>query len=181
MVKTIFFRWACSTLALVFCVASFPVAGDTAVTKLKLRGYLTARADANAMLILDDRIELTSASRVLSKDGSGERSFSPQELSPGMLVEVEGQWLDKHKFFAEKLTVELAEDDKKLHGSAYLQEEPADAAKIGAGEASELKVDGYWLHVDVATKRAWNAAKAAHGEADAADKRADEAEREAGR
>jgi hypothetical protein len=161
MVKTIFFRWACSTLALVFCVASFPVAGDTAVTKLKLRGYLTARADANAMLILDDRIELTSASRVLSKDSSGERSFSPQDLSPGMLVEVEGQWLDKHKFFAEKLTVELAEDDKKLHGSAYLQEEPADAAKIAAGEASELKVDGYWLHVDVATKRAWNAVKAA--------------------
>jgi Peptidase family M48 len=151
------------TLALAFCIASLPLTGVAAVTKLKLRGYLTARADANAMLILDDRIELTSASRVLSKDSSGERPFNPQELSAGMLVEAEGQWLDKHKFFAEKLTVDLGEDDKIIHGSAYLQEEPADAARIAAGDPSELKLDGYWLRLDVATKRAWNTTKAAQG------------------
>jgi peptidase M48-like protein len=163
MLRPFFRRWTHCTVALAFCVSSFSAAGEAAPTKLKLRGYLTARADGNAMLILDDRIELTSASRVLSKDGSGERSFNPQELSPGMLVEAEGQWLDKHKFFAEKLTVDLVEDDKRIHGSAYLQEEPADATKIAAGDASELKLDGYWLRLDAATKRAWNAAKAAQG------------------
>src|SRR5215475_12926226 len=163
MLKPFFRRWVHGTVALAFCVSSFPAAGAAAATKLKLRGYLTARVDANAMLILDDRIELTSSSRVLSKDSSGEHAFSPQELAPGMLVEAEGQWLDKHKFFAEKLTVDLGEDDKKIRGSAYLQEEPADATKIAAGDASELKLDGYWLRLDAGTKRSWNAAKAAQG------------------
>ncbi len=163
MLKPLFRPWAPCTLALAFCIASLPLTGVAAVTKLKLRGYLTARADANAMLILDDRVELTSASRVLSKDSSGEHPFNPQELCAGMLVEAEGQWLDKHKFFAEKLTVDLGEDDKKIHGSAYLQEEPADAAKIAAGDPSELKLDGYWLRLDAATKRAWNTTKSAQG------------------
>src|ERR1700756_5687059 len=163
MPKSIFSRWAARLVALVFCAASIAVAAGATVAKVKLRGYLTAGADANAVLILDDRIELTSVSRVLSKDSSGERAFSPQELSPGMLVEVEGQWLDKHKLFAEKLTVDLGDDDKKVHGSAYLQEEPADATKIAAGDASELKLDGYWLRLDAGTKRAWNTAKAAQG------------------
>ena len=127
---------------------------------MKLRGYITGRADATTLLILDDRIELTPASRVLSKDAAGEHPFNPEGLSPGMLVEAEGQWLDKHRFFAEKLTVELREDDKKINGSAYLQEEPMDTARIAAGESSELKLDGYWLDLDNATKRAWNPAKA---------------------
>ena len=86
-------------LASCLAFASFGIAG--AVTKMKLRGYLTARAEANTVLILEDRIELTSSSRVLSKDASGEHPFDAQALSPGMLVEAEGQWLDKHRFFAE--------------------------------------------------------------------------------
>src|SRR6201998_64907 len=100
MSKSLLPRWAPRVVALAFCAASFSVAADAAATKLKLRGYLTARADANAMLILDDRIELTSSSRVLSRDGSGEHTFSPQALSPGMLVEAEGQWLPKQHIFA---------------------------------------------------------------------------------
>lgn len=148
-------------LALVLCLAFSPITETAAaVTKLKLRGYITGRADASTLLILDDRIELTPASRVLSKDAAGEHPSNPEELSPGMLVEAEGQWLDKHRFFAEKLMVELREDDKKIHGSAYLQEEPMDSARIAAGESSELKLDGYWLDLDNATKRAWNPAKA---------------------
>lgn len=148
-------------LALVLCLAFSRITETAAaVTKLKLRGYITGRADASTLLILDDRIELTPASRVLSKDAAGEHPSNPEELSPGMLVEAEGQWLDKHRFFAEKLMVELREDDKKIHGSAYLQEEPMDAARIAAGESSELKLDGYWLDLDNATKRAWNPAKA---------------------
>jgi len=148
-----------AVLAAGLCFSLVPQAAAT--TKVKLRGYLTGRADAGAVLILDDRIELTSASRIISKDAAGEHPLPAAELSPGMLVEVEGQWLDKHKFFAEKLTVESREDEKKIHGSAYLQEEPAENAKIAGGEAAELKLDGYWLSLDGRTKRAWDAAKAA--------------------
>jgi hypothetical protein len=150
-------------LVLTSCFVCLALNEAAAVTKMKLHGYLTGRADENTLLILEDRIELTPASRILSKGAAGEHSFNQQELSPGMLVEAEGQWLDKHRFFAEKLTVELEEDEKKIHGSAYLQEEPADAAKIAAGGTSELKLDGYWLALSNNTKRAWNPAKAGEG------------------
>ena len=128
--------------------------------KVKLHGYLTGRADSTTVVILDDRIETTSATRVLAKDEAGEHSFREEDLAPGMLVEAEGQWLDKHKFFAERMTVDLREDDKKIRGTAYLQEDPVEAAKIASGEPSELKVDGYWLQLDKSTKRDWNPAKA---------------------
>ena len=131
-----------------------------AVNKLKLHGYITRRADATTVMILDDRIELSSASRVFAKNEAGEHSFKAEDLAPGMLVEAEGQWLDRHKFFAEKITVDFREDDKRVRGTAYLQEEPGDAAKIASGEPSELKVDGYWLALDQSTKRDWNALKA---------------------
>ena len=145
--------------ALALCCACFGAPQSSATTKMKLRGYLTARAEANAVQILDDRIELSQSSRVTSKDEGGEHPLKVEDLSVGMLVEAEGQWLDRHKFFAEKLTVE-PEDSKKIHGFAYLQEEPSDARKIAAGEASELKLDGYRLHIDTRTKRQWDVAKA---------------------
>jgi hypothetical protein len=150
-------------LILTFCFDCLALNEVAAVTKMKLHGYVTGRPGENTFLILEDRIELTPASRILSKDATGEHSFNQQELSPGMLVEAEGQWLDRHRFFAEKLTVELEEDEKKIHGSAYLQEEPADAAKIAAGGPSELKLDGYWLALGNNTKRAWDPAKASQG------------------
>jgi Peptidase family M48 len=155
-----------AALAVSFSLSLVPLAAGT--SRVKLRGYLTGRADSAVLLILDDRIELTSASRVVSEDASGEHPFNAEELSPGMLVEAEGQWLDKHRFFAEKLVVDLREDEKKIHGSAYLQEVPADSAKIAAGEASELKLDGYWLDLDTHTRRAWDATKAAQGTGTAA-------------
>jgi hypothetical protein len=145
------------------CFSPWSAPKAVAATKIKLRGYLTGRADPQTVLILDDRIELTSASKVWGRDAAGEHPLSAHELSAGMLVEAEGQWLDKHKFFAEKLLVELGEDEKKVHGLAYLQEEPADSAKIAAGEASELKLDGYWLNVSAGAKRSWDAAKARQG------------------
>jgi hypothetical protein len=155
-----FTSWAVGCgFALVMCLASLSVRESAAATKMKLRGYLTGRADGNVMLILDDQLELSPASRVISRDGAGEHPFNPQELLPGMLVEAEGQWLDKHKFFAEKLTVDLLEDEKRIHGSAYLQEEPGDPSKIAAGEASELRLDGYWLNLGPQTKRTWDAVK----------------------
>jgi len=140
----------------IVCSLIFLASNVAAANKVKLLGYVTTRADATTVMILDDRIELTSASRVMAKDAAGEHPIKPDDLAPGMLVEAEGQWLDKHRFFAEKITVDLKEDEKKIRGTAYLQEEPADAAKIASGESSELKVDGYWLLLDKNIKRDWN-------------------------
>jgi len=138
-------------------------AGAAGSNKVKLRGYITGRADEKAVLILDDRLETTTASRVMGQDGSGEHSMKAEELSAGMLVEAEGQWLDRHKFFAEKITVDLREGDKKIHGTAYLQEEPEDANKIASGQGGQLKLDGFLLEVSGDTKREWNVAKATAG------------------
>jgi len=154
------FARVCYLLA---CCLAFGAFSSSAATKMKLAGYLTARADASVLMILDDRLELTSASKIVGKDDSGEHPLQVAELVLGMLVEAEGQWLDRHRFFAEKLTVDLRQNDKKVRGTAYLQEEPQDASKIASGDASELKVDGYWLTLDAATKRAWNVDKASSG------------------
>jgi hypothetical protein len=148
-------------LACFFALAGF--GANAGVTKMKLTGYLTARVGEGNLMILDDRIELSAASKILSRDDNGEHPFKPEELAPGMLVEAEGQWLDRHRFFPEKLTVDLRQDERRIRGTAYLQEEPRDAAKIAAGEASELKVDGYRLTLDAATKRAWNVTKVSAG------------------
>ena len=130
-------------------------------SKVKLHGYVTGRAEDRTLLILDDRLEMTPASRVVGQDAAGEHPMKAEEITVGMLLDAEGQWLDKHKFFAEKITIDLRESDKKIHGTAYLQEEPADASKITAGEAGEIKVDGYWLEVSPSTKRQWDPEKAA--------------------
>jgi hypothetical protein len=145
------------------CVALVAVGANAGITKMKLTGYLTARVDEGNLMILDDRIELSAASKILSRDDNGEHPFKPEELAPGMLIEAEGQWLDRHRFFPERLTVDLRQDERRIHGTAYLQEEPQDTAKIAAGEAGELKVDGYRLTIDAATKRAWNVAKVSAG------------------
>jgi Peptidase family M48 len=83
------------------------------------------------------------------------------ELGPGMLIEAEGQWLDRHKFFAEKLTVDLKDAEKQIHGAAYLQEEPAEASKISGSAVAALKADGYWLDLTAETRREWDAVKVA--------------------
>jgi hypothetical protein len=141
----------------------------TAGSKVKLHGYITGRAGDGTLLILDDRLEMGASSRVLAQDATGEHAMKAEEISVGMLVDAEGQWLDKHKFFAEKITVDLREDEKKIHGTAYLQEEPKDATRIAAGQAGEIKADGYWLEVSSSTKRQWDPEKAA-GTKEAAEK-----------
>src|SRR5262245_21667439 len=95
--------WPCARVCYVLiCCCALGAFGGNAATKMKLAGYLTARADANTLMILDDRIELTSASKIVGKDDSGEHPLNLADLAPGMLVEAEGQWLDRHRFFPEK-------------------------------------------------------------------------------
>jgi hypothetical protein len=131
----------------------------SAVTKMKLRGYITSRVDDRTVAILDDKLELTVASRITGQDGAGEHAMTMGDLSPGMLIEAEGQWLDRHKFFAEKITVDLKDAEKQIHGGAYLQEEPGEAGKISEGSAAALKADGYWLDLTAQTRREWDAVK----------------------
>lgn len=150
-------------LTLAICFACLMASQTLAATKVKLHGFLTGRADANTLLILDDRIEVTPATHVVRKDPAGESPLKSEELEAGMPVELEGYWLDRHKFSAERITVDATEDAKKIHGTAYLQEDPADAAKIAAGEPSELKADGYWLLLDPSAKRDWNPGKVRQG------------------
>src|SRR5712691_7469624 len=89
---------------------------SSAVTKMKLHGYITSRVDDRTVAILDDKLELTVASRIVGQDASGEHAMAMADLGPGMLIEAEGQWLDKHKFFAERITVDLKDADKQIHG-----------------------------------------------------------------
>ncbi len=137
-------------------------------SKVKLHGYITGRAEDRTLLILDDRLEMTPASRVVGQDAAGEHPMKAEDISVGTLIDAEGQWLDKHKFFAEKIIIDLRESERKIHGKAYLQEEPADASKIAAGEAGAIKVDGYWLEVSPSTKREWDPDKAAGAKASVA-------------
>src|SRR5258708_4782879 len=133
----------------------------TAVTKMKFRGYITARVDDRTVAIMDDKLELTAASRIIGQDGAGEHAMTMAELGPGMLIEAEGQWLDRHKFFAEKITVDLKDAEKQIHGAGYLQEEPGEASKISRGEAAALKAGGDWLDLTPQTHREWDAVKVA--------------------
>ena len=149
-----------SSLALAITAALLFNAQAIGSNKVKLHGYITARVDDKVLLILDDRLETTSVSRIMGQDSSGEHAMKADDLVVGMLVDAEGQWLDKHKFFAEKITADLQENDKRIRGTAYLQEEPGDASKIAAGQTAQLKLDGYLVEVTGTTRREWNAAKA---------------------
>src|SRR5215475_7726083 len=100
-----FVRSARICLALACSIALAGSRGNAAVSKMKLSGYLTARADANTVMILDDRLELTAASKIIGKDDSGEHPLELADLAPGMLIEAEGQWVDRHRFFPERLPV----------------------------------------------------------------------------
>jgi Zn-dependent protease with chaperone function len=131
----------------------------SAGSKVKLHGYITGRPDDQTVAILDDKLELTSASRITGQDAAGEHALTPADLVPGMLIEAEGQWLDHHKFFAEKLIVDLKDSEKQVHGTAYLQEEPSERAKISKGESAGLKADGYWLDLGPQTRREWDPAR----------------------
>jgi len=145
-----------SAVILLSCAALLAAPGALAGNKIKLHGYITGRLDDRTLLILDDRIETTAATKIQSQDASGgDHSYEFANIAVGMLIEAEGQWLDRHKFFAEKITVDLREDEKHLHGSAYLQEDPEDAPQIEKGEGGEVQADGYWLDLSTTTKREW--------------------------
>jgi hypothetical protein len=152
----------CNPLAAVLLMLALALTARPvpAGSKVKLHGYITGRPDDQTVAILDDKLELTTASRIIGQDATGERALARADLVPGMLIEAEGQWLDHHKFFAEKIVVDLKDSEKQVHGTAYLQEEPSEAARIATGQAAGLKADGYWLDLGPQTRREWDPTKA---------------------
>lgn len=127
-----------------------------APSKTKLRGYLTSRINDSTLAILDDHIQLAKGGHVEAHDSSNGQALTFAGLATGQLVEAEGIWQGKHQFSADRITVEPGLLDKSVHETAYLQEEPADGAKIAGGEPSELKADGEWLTIGPKTHREWS-------------------------
>jgi len=154
-------RWAAlAAVVLLLHAGTIPAglatAATPAPTKMKIRGYLTGRVDSQTVAILDDQIQMGNA-KIVSHDGTGEKPMAGADLATGMMVEAEGVWTNRHRFTAEKITVDAGLLEKQIHYAAYLQEEPKEAGKIKSGEPAELRADGEWLLLDAKTKRAWAA------------------------
>src|SRR5258708_11316960 len=77
----------------------------SAGSKVKLHGYITGRPDDQTVAILDDKLELTTASRITGQDAAGEHALTRADLVPGMLIEAEGQRLDHPQLFAAQIVV----------------------------------------------------------------------------
>ena len=128
-----------------------------AATKVKIRGYVTARPDPDTLLIMDDAIRLSPSTHFELQNSSAEnaRPITMAELTAGTLIEVEGTWTDRHKFAAEKIFCDATQFERQIHGDAILQTEPTDADAIAGNQPARLKADGELLVIDEKTKRNW--------------------------
>jgi peptidase M48-like protein len=128
-----------------------------AASKVKIRGYVTARPDADTLLILDDVIHLSASTHfdLQNSSAAGAMPLTLSELSPGVLIEAEGTWTGRHQFDAEKISCDAAQFDRQIHGDAILQTEPADANSIMGNQPGRLKADGEVLLINEETKRNW--------------------------
>jgi hypothetical protein len=128
-----------------------------AASKVKIHGYVTARPDPNTLQILDDRIQISESTRFDLQNSSqmGAKPLTLSELSPGMLIEAEGRWTDRHQFAAEKISCDAEQFEREIHGHAYLQTEPSEAHSIAGNQPARLKADGELLSINDKTKRTW--------------------------
>src|SRR5262249_24023851 len=63
------------SFVLVCCFALAGFGTNAGVSKMKLTGYLTARASDSNLMIRDYRIELSASSKIFSRDDNGEHPF----------------------------------------------------------------------------------------------------------
>src|SRR6266849_5169993 len=87
-----------SITLLLQATATAPMAASPAPSKVKLRGYLTARIDDSTVAILDDHIQLAKGGRVELHDPSSGPAVTFAGLTAGQLIEAEGIWQGKHQF-----------------------------------------------------------------------------------
>jgi Peptidase family M48 len=135
-----------------------------AASKVKIRGYVTSRPNADTLQILDDVIHLSPATHfdLQNPSAAGAKPLTLAEVSPGALVEAEGKWIDHHQFAAEKITCDAEQFEREIHGHAYLQTEPSEADAIAGNQPAHLKADGELLLIDDKTKRLWKIEGAVH-------------------
>jgi len=128
-----------------------------AVSKVKIRGYVTARPDANTLQILDDVIQLSPSTRfdLQNSSSAGGKPTTLAELSTGVLIEAEGRWTDHHRFAAEKIICNGEQFDHVIHGDAYLQTEPDQVGAIVSNQDARLEADGELLLIGPRCKRNW--------------------------
>ena len=126
-----------------------------AAPRVKLRGYITARPNAETVAILDDIIHLTLETRFELQNGPPGKSFAAEDLTVELLIEAEGTWTARHQFAADKITCDAKQFEKQIKESAYLEREPGEADNISTALPVRLKVDGEVLLLDENTRRAW--------------------------
>ena len=150
---------ACLSLA----VAIFPGA-SRAASKVKIRGYVTARPDPDTLVILDDTIRLGASTHFELQNASapGAKPITLAELSPGALIEAEGTWTDRHRFAAEKISCDASQFEHEIHGDAILQTEPADLDAMVKDQPAVLKADGEVLRLSNNTRRNWKSLDLSH-------------------
>jgi hypothetical protein len=135
-------------------LAGFP-ATCPAASKVKIRGYITTRSNADTLMILDDKVHISSSTRLDVENPSATKTLSLAELAPGTFIEAEGTWTAHHDFAAEKISCNAEQFDHVIHSNAYLQTEPETAEAILANQSARLKADGELLLIDTNTKRKW--------------------------
>jgi hypothetical protein len=143
------------SVALSLVITFMPLAESAAASKVKVRGYITARPDAQTLQILDDVIHLAPGTEFQVENPNSAVRPSLEELTPGTLIEVEGTWQGKHNFAAQKITCDAAQFDKHLHGAAYLDRDPAQAAEVAAGRPALMQADGEILLLEEGSRREW--------------------------
>ena len=69
-----------------------------AISKVKIRGYVTARPNPDTLSILDDAIHISPSTHfdLQNPVAAGARPLTLAEISTGTLIEVEGKWTDRH-------------------------------------------------------------------------------------
>jgi len=149
-------RFLSTVLALTLACA--PVQTVAAPSTVKLRGYITARPDAQTLQILADDIHLQPSTHleIQNPETGSLGKLQLESLVPGILIEAEGRWTERHQFLAEKITCDASQFDRTIKEHAYVQTEPANESALIAGKNARLEVDGEILQLDGQTEREWH-------------------------
>jgi hypothetical protein len=143
--------------ALCLTLGWIPAQPLPAASAVKLRGYITSRPDAQTLQILADNIHLESSTRFeIQNAGSGIGALRLEDLAPGILIEAEGRWTDRHQFTAEKISCDASQFDRRIKEHAYLQWEPTAENVLAPGRNERLEVDGEILSLAEKTQADWN-------------------------